>query len=206
MWRCESGSVRQTTKHQSDHCAHEVQTFCPCEHPLVAVEVRARLHVGEIRAGVRLRVALAPDLLARDDRRQEAPLLLVGAEGDDGRAEQSLADVTEAAGSAGARVLLVEDHLLHQRRAAAAVLARPADAGPAARRELLLPGAPLVDQRVLVAGTAAAAHARELAGERVGQPGRDLAAERFVFGREPEVHETYYDTLRLVCKEPRFEC
>ena len=85
-------------------------------------------------------------------------------------------------GRAGARVLLVEDHLLRQRRAATAVLARPADAGPAARASLLLPGAPLLDQRVLVAGTAATAHARELAGERVGQPRRDLAAEGFVFG------------------------
>ena len=28
-WRSEPGSVRQTTKHQSDSCALEVHTFCP---------------------------------------------------------------------------------------------------------------------------------------------------------------------------------
>jgi len=39
------------------------------DHPLVALEAGLGLHVGEVGAGVGLRVALAPDLLALQDRR-----------------------------------------------------------------------------------------------------------------------------------------
>ena len=130
------------------------------DHPLAALEARARLHVREVRARVRLRVALAPDLLAGHDPRQEALLLRGRAERDAGRAEQRLAHVVEPARRARARVLLVEDHLLRERQAAAAVLLRPADAGPAARGELLLPGAALGDEGALVARAAAAAQQR----------------------------------------------
>ena len=117
------------------------------DHPLVALEARARLHVREVRARVRLRVALAPDLLAGDDRRQEAALLRLAAEGDQRRAEQRLADVVRGGPGAPARAYSSKKiTCCGERRAAAAVLARPADAGPAARGELALPGAALVDE------------------------------------------------------------
>ena len=48
-------------------------------HPLVAVLDRARLQRRQVRAGVGLGEALAPDLLGGEDRRQVALLLLVGA-------------------------------------------------------------------------------------------------------------------------------
>src|SRR5690606_4010587 len=148
--------------------------------PLAAVEGRPRLHVREVGARVRLGVALAPDLLAARDRGQEATLLRVAAEGDHGRREQALADVAEPARSAGARVLLVPDHLLHQRGAAPARLARPAEADPAVGAEPALPGAPLLDEGVLVAGPAASAQDRELARQRAGEPRLHLAAEGLV--------------------------
>src|SRR5690606_1800405 len=148
--------------------------------PLAAVQRRARLHVREVGARVRLRIALAPDLVAARDRRQEAPLLRVAAEGDHGRCEQALTDVAEAARPARARVLLVPDHLLDQRRAAPARLARPAEPDPAVGAEPALPRAPLLDEGVLVAGPAAPAQLRELARERVGEPRPYLAAEGLV--------------------------
>src|SRR5690606_2389755 len=73
----------------------------PVDHPLVALELGARLHVREVRAGPRLGVALTPDLVAREDLRQEAGLLLGRAEVDHGRPEEPLADVADAAGTAG---------------------------------------------------------------------------------------------------------
>src|SRR5690606_27952672 len=109
------------------------------DDPLAALEPRARLHVGEVGAGVGLRVALAPDRLAARDPGQEALLLLVAAERDQGGREQPLADVAEPARPAGARVLLVPDHLLEQRRAAPARLARPAEPDPARLAEPSLP-------------------------------------------------------------------
>ena len=107
-------------------------------------------------------------------------LLLVGAEVHDRRAEQALADDADAARPAGARVLLVEDHLLDERRAAAAVLGRPAEADPAVAAELLLPLPPLVEQLVLVARTAAAAHRRERSVEPIGEPRARVGAEAFL--------------------------
>ncbi len=50
------------------------------DDPLVAVALGAALHAAEVGAGVRLGVALAPELLGAEDRRQEAALLLLGAE------------------------------------------------------------------------------------------------------------------------------
>src|SRR4030095_4302629 len=171
----------------------------PVDHPGVALEARAGLHVGEVRAGVRLRVALAPDLLAGDDRRQGAARLRPAAERDQRRAEQRLAHVVQPAGRAGTRVLLVEDHLLGERRAPAAVLARPADAGPRARRELLLPGAPLLDEGGVVARAAATAQHRERAGERRLEPCGRLAAEGLVLRAEADFHWTASQiTIRYV--------
>ena len=155
---------------------------------LVAVEARLGGDVGEVGAGAGLGVALAPQLLDGHDLRQEALLLLLGAERDQRRAEQLLAEVVDAGGRVGAGVLLVEDHLLEQRQPAAAVLLGPADAGPAVLREVPVPGHALVVRLVLAAGTALAAQLGELAGEVVLQPRADLGAERLVLGTVGEIH------------------
>ena len=67
-------------------------------HPLVAVAVRARRHVGEVGARVRFAVALAPTLVAAQDAGQE-PLLLLGRPVRDQRGrEQVLAHVVDPRG------------------------------------------------------------------------------------------------------------
>ena len=62
---------RSTSRPTAPRCPD----LLPVDHPLAAgsaLEPRARLHVREVGARVRLGVALAPDLLAARDRRQEA--------------------------------------------------------------------------------------------------------------------------------------
>ena len=106
----------------------------------------------------------------------------------DRRADQPLADDADATWTAGARVLLVEDHLLEKRRVTAAVLVREREARPAGGAEGALPGETLLEQGVLVAGTSPPAHDRELAGELVGQPLARLGPERIVLGSKIESH------------------
>ena len=71
-------------------------------------------------------------------------LLLVGAELDQRRAEQLLAEVVDQLRRVRAGVLLVEDDLLGQAEAAAAVLLGPAETGPAVLGEVPVPGPSLV--------------------------------------------------------------
>src|SRR3546814_19458531 len=61
-------------------------------------------------------------LTTGDDLGQKALLLRVAAERDQRRTDQTLADVPHASRAAGARILLVEDHLLRDRQATAAGL------------------------------------------------------------------------------------
>src|SRR4051812_46875151 len=76
--------------------------------PAVLAHGRRRADGGEVATGAGLGVALAPDLGATQDAGQEAVLLLLRAESRDGRAGELLAEVVDAAGAAGSRVLLVE--------------------------------------------------------------------------------------------------
>ena len=144
--------------------------FLTGDHPFVAVENGAGLDVGEIGAGVGLGIALAPDLGPAQDARQHGSALVVGAEVHDRGPEEPFADDPDPARPAGARVLLEEDHLLHERRAAAAVLGGPTEPDPSVTTQLLLPRPPLVEALVLVAGPAPAAYRREGAVEPVGEP------------------------------------
>ena len=57
--------------------------------PAAVLLHRLRLQRGEVRARLRLGEALAPDLLGREDRLEEALLLLLGAVGDHDRARPS---------------------------------------------------------------------------------------------------------------------
>src|SRR5690606_22970205 len=65
--------------------------------------------VAEVGAGGGFRIALRPEFRAGKDAGQEAALLLVRTEGDQRRTDQPLADMAEAAGTAGAGILLLED-------------------------------------------------------------------------------------------------
>ena len=74
-----SVSVRATSMHHFEYWAPLVHTFWPVtthSSPFLTARVFSRR---EVRAGVGLGEALAPDLLGREDRRQVALLLLVGA-------------------------------------------------------------------------------------------------------------------------------
>src|SRR5690606_37963215 len=112
------------------------------EDPLARglVKTRLALHIGQVRAGGGLGVALAPELLAGTDAGQVTLLLHLAAEGNQRGPGKRLANVADAARATGAGVLFVEDHLLLDAGAATAVLRWPADTGPAALGELLLPG------------------------------------------------------------------
>ena len=106
----------------------------PVDDPLVALTARPGLHVRQVGAGVRLGVALAPELGARHDAGQEPLLDLGRGEVDQRRTEQPLADEPGTSRTAGLGVLLVERDLEVERQPTTAVLGRPADAGPADRR------------------------------------------------------------------------
>ena len=158
------------------------------EDPLIAFEACAGLHVGEIAAGVGLGVALTPDFLARDDAGEELLFLFFGAEGVQCRAEQCLADMVDATRPAGTGVFFELDNLLGEAQPAAAVFDRPADAGPTRATQTTLPLAALGEERMLVAGAAAALHMSEWAGKLGIDPRAELAAELFVFCAEMEIH------------------
>lgn len=127
------------------------------DHPVAVAPDRRRRDGGQVGAGAGLGVALAPEFFDGDDLRQEPFSLLGRAEGDEGRAEQLLADVVDARGCTGRGVLLVEGDLLVERQAAAAVFDGPADAGPARRGQVPFPGQAQVERLVLAAGSAQAA-------------------------------------------------
>src|SRR3546814_9947688 len=90
------------------------------DDPFVAVAHRLRLETGEIRTRAGLAIALAPDMFARQDVRQEAAALLLGPKADEERADHHHAHVVEA-GAAEALLLLDQDHLLDDRQSGAAM-------------------------------------------------------------------------------------
>ena len=105
------------------------------------------------------------------------------------------ADDADAPGSAGTRVLLVEDDLLDQRGAAAAELGGPTQPDPAVATELLFPLEPFLEQLVLVAGAAASAHDREPTVETIGEPRSRLGAKAFLVGSEAQVHRKTWHAI-----------
>ncbi len=155
------------------------------DHPVLAVEDGLGGHVGQVGAGAGFGVTLAPQLGDGADRRQETLLLLRGAEGDQGGAQQFLAHDGDPGGCVGPGVLLVEDDLPGQVGAVAAELGGPAQAGPARGGQVPVPGQPLVETLVLAAGAPRAAQAGEGAGQVGVEPRAHLGAELLVLRREP---------------------
>ena len=183
-----SRSVRHSTKNHCAQCASDVHTFWPViTHSSPSSSARV-CTLARSEPAFGLRVALAPDLGAAQDAGEER-----GASASSepkwtivGPSRPSPTMPTRP-GPPARGVLLVEDHLLDERGAAPAVLRRPAEADPAGAAELLLPRPALLEQLVLVAGTAAPAHHRELTVEPVGEPGAGLGTEGFLLGGEAKV-------------------
>ena len=134
--------------------------------PVVAVGLGPGRHVGQVGAGVGLAVALRPQLGAGHDRRAGTAAcwsaspnaMIVG--------PTRPSPMWPSRPGPPARAYSSNQITCWCRlRPAAAVLLGPPDAVPAAGTEVLLPGEALVEQGVLVAGTAAAPHAGEVAVE-----------------------------------------
>src|SRR3954465_14640834 len=149
----------------------------------------AGVQAGEVGAGARFGIALAPDLVAAEDLRQVALLLRLGAPMNEGRAQEAHADRAGQDGGAGGEILLVENALLHEAGAAAAIFLRPGQPDPAGGMHLLLPGATLFE-RLAIRGDALVLRVLDLQILRqIGvEPGAELSAERGVCGRIGEVH------------------
>ncbi|MNE02812.1 hypothetical protein D3C80_952950 [compost metagenome] len=162
----------------------------PAYQPALAagIEAGAGLYVGQVRAGAGFGVALAPERLALEDARQQSLALLGRAKSGKGRADQPLADMAHAPRAAGPGVFLVEDHLLADAQAAAAVFGLPAHTHPATGCQLALPGFAFDGEAVLVARAAAKAQRREFALQVRRQPAGNLLAEGFVRRTEADFH------------------
>ena len=92
------------------------------DHPLVAVAHGAGGDGGQVGAGLGLGEQLAPHLVAPEHRREEPPLLLLGAVGEQRGPDHADGDGEHAVRHAEARLLLVEDGALDRPAAAPAEL------------------------------------------------------------------------------------
>src|SRR5581483_10711381 len=123
----------------------------------------ARLQAGEIGAGARLAVALAPADPAARDRRQVLEALLLRAELEQHRREHPQAEALERQARADAAHLLVEDRGVFGRQIGAAVFSRPRRRDPAALGHALEPHARVVGEE---RRAPPAPHPLALAGDR----------------------------------------
>ena len=150
----------------------------------VAAPLHPRAHRCEVGAGIRLGEALAPDLLGGQDLRQVRLLLLLGAVRHDRRPGHAESDHADVRRRARQRRLLEVDRLEAVRRAGAAVLLRPRQAGVA---RVVERAAPVAVERVVEPLRAAAPAAPLLREIRV-EPGAQLRAEGGFLGSVAEVH------------------
>ena len=157
-------------------------------HPLVPVALGPRLDVRQVTACIGLRVALAPHLGALPDGWQEAGLLRRRPVMDQRGTEQPLAQDRDPARRGRPGVLLVEDDLLGDGGAPAAVLDRPAQAGPARFGQHLLPAQTHVEAVGLVARAAPPPELGELADQVLVQETPYFLAERHVLGAVSQIH------------------
>ena len=142
-----SGLVRTSSMHQSATWAIAGPDLLAIDDERVARQHGAGSERRQVAPRVGLGEALAPDMFAREDGGREPPFLILGAERDDRRADQSLADGAEPLGSVGARQLFVVDRLLDHRGAAASGLFGPGDTCPAPLEQRSLPGAEVLEVR-----------------------------------------------------------
>src|SRR5262245_4378724 len=166
---------------------HAGPHFLAVHDEVIAVAHRARLQIGQIGARVRLREALAPELVGCQDLGQMALSLSRRAALHEGGAEHRDAAAAHELRRLGARHRLVEADALDGRRATAPRLPRPAGAPVAGLAHLLLPGAELLD--FLASGARGRERAAAQVVGQVGlEPSADVLAKRFLPVREVEVH------------------
>ena len=170
----EVGDVRERRPH-----------LLPVDDVDVAAALGARARGGEVGARVRLREALAPDLVGREDRLEVARLLLLRPVRDDRRPGHVEADHADMGRSLHRGELLVEDRLEAVRRTRAAVLLRPGQPCVAGLVQL---AAPLADEGILEPLGAAAAAALVRREVRI-DPGAQLRPKRPLLLRVAQVHE-----------------
>ena len=143
-----SGSLRARSRHQSAWSAPLTHTFWP-DHQVAAVGRHGgAAQAGQVRAGLGLGEALAPDLAVEDGG--QVPLLLLGRAADQQRG-RGVVDRDERQHQAGRVVrgqLLVEHDLLGGGHAAAP-LGRPVRHGEPGGAELLEPRLLELDERVV---------------------------------------------------------
>ena len=110
------------------------------DYPLVAIAYGARAQRGEVGTSSGLAEELTPDILTTCDAREPARFLCFAAVHHEHGADHADCDRHEVGGRPELRFLLVPDHALERALPAAAVLARPSDAGPARLGLARLPG------------------------------------------------------------------
>ena len=157
------------------------------QDPLVTLELGAGLHTGEIRAGVGLGIALTPDLIARQNFRQESLLLILGSKMDQRRTEQSFTDMSHTTGPPGPSVFFVKNHLLSQRATATAHTLWPTHSDPTGLAEQPFPGVAFLEERVFVAGPTTTPHDLELTLQVSFEPAGHLSAKSLIFFGESSV-------------------
>src|SRR5207244_8595649 len=97
---------------------------------VVAVLEREGLQRGEVGTGAGFGIALAPNLLGGEHRRQIAAALLIGTPMHQGGADEADTLRVDEGGSAGAGEFLVIELLLSEAGAAAAILTGVLDGAP----------------------------------------------------------------------------
>src|SRR5262249_37260987 len=147
----------------------------------VALERRLHAQRGEVGAGAGLGEAEAPEVLAAEDARREALLLLLGAVGEDGRPGDADAEVADDVGGLRAAHLLDVGDLLRDARVAPAIRAGPGDADPARIGQPVLPRAQ--PPQPLLVGKARGLLRPQVVGNVALEPAAELASERLELGQ-----------------------
>ncbi len=171
---------------------HRSPNFLTVDDKVVAILDRTRLHRRQVTARARLRISLAPDLLAFEDARDVMLLLLLGPPMHQGRAEQTDSHPDERLVESEPAQLFAKDQPLHDGRAAATVFLGPVDRDPAPFIELLVP----IDARLPIS-CALLRHdiARRRREPLIGlEPRSHLSAKRFIFRAEIKIHFLSFHT------------
>ena len=165
------------------NCARLVQIFCPWIRQPPSAFVGLRTQRGEVGPRVGFGEELAPDLLAGENRPQEAPFLGLRPEVGDGRAGEILPDGVEPLRRSGPIALFAEDRPHPLVQPLPAVLAGPGQPGIPGLEEHGLPRPP--ERRLL--GQVCGLGPGQL-GEALLQPGAQVVTEPRLVRRIREIH------------------
>src|SRR5208283_1104679 len=155
----------------------------------------AGLQRGEVRAGVGLRIALAPDFRAGEDILEMGAFLFVRSPMDERWADQPDAGTGEGHTAADQFELLLADDLLQRGPAATAIFARPGNPEPSACAELGVPAQRRFPTDVFLVAERADGGYRVLA--IVRQPLAKFGPHRFVFPAVTEIHRSRGSVTRI---------